>query len=475
MHSLYSGPTGIASGNGMHRFPQHRSTLVADRATGQRPGLGFVLFLVGLNVYFVLPALFPADYYTVSVGGSLRYYVMAYLCMVLGGVIELGRLRTLHVTLPKHHLRWAFALAGVLVLMIWRSLIAQETVLYILLNSLTYFSLVFIGIIGQNSDHWSRLNKVFVIHTFAGGAYALWLLLTSGVQSRADIMAFSAYNVLLGNGNIIPPLCYAAPALVLSFPSQSKWGKLAAVLGYAVMLLIYVFWQSRIGIVMAVCELALSLILAWQNKHLTFRRLCIAGAVLAVGVLLFAEFYSSLDVGAGWKARLQAAGDLTQERWTSEDGGVVATVLADPRWEEAMFVAEQLTPDEWAIGRGVAATWSDSRVDPASYGGALRYSMVHVGYMHYIFQGGFLFLAVMFVPLLGALRAVRVRRTRFGPAAAGMVILYYIQMIGYGYPTMSLSWALLGLVTGLCFAETAPQTAVDENTPRRSLARTALP
>jgi len=70
------------------------------------------------------------------------------------------------------------------------------------------------------------------------------------------------------------------------------------------------------------------------------------------------------------------------ERWTSR-GDAVTTVGDDYRWYEARILSEQLTWDEWLLGRGIAATWSDIR----AYRGETR-TMAHFGYLHYIFHGG---------------------------------------------------------------------------------------
>lgn len=325
-----------------------------------------------------------------------------------------------------------------------RSLIAGETLSYIFWNLVVYLSLISMALLGQSSTIWRTLNRIFIIHTLVGSIYVLQRLLIGDIVQREDLMRMEGFNIISGGSWIIPAALYAVPFLIFSFPRQPKLGKIAAMIGYFAISLLFLFWQSRLGTILIIVQVFVLMPIVWRSIHL---RLFLPSRVMRpviLGGFILILLVSLANLSGDWRDRLSHGVSLLSDRWMME-GSIIRTTEYDARIDEAGIVIQQLSWDEWLVGRGIAATWQDPRI----FGGEIR-TMVHIGYLHYILIGGILLLIIMLFPFVWGLRALFKSSHIWTMAAGALWIEYSIMLIGYGFPSASMTWLLLGLALGKC-------------------------
>jgi hypothetical protein len=405
-----------------------------------RIGVGKWLFLVGLNAFFILPFLFPTDIYT-PVLRTWRYYVAAYLCIVMGAGWEFRRLRLAMQPIFK---TWIAVYAGIVGWMVTQSLIVGEPILEIFWNGLVYLSLIVMALLGQSGTLWKTLNRVFIIHTLAGSIYILQKILLNDITQREELMSMTGFNVISTGSSVIPAALYALPFLIFTFPKQPKLGKLATGLGYLALAFYFIFWQSRIGSILLIILLLISLFILWRGQRLRIFRSSRVMRLIIVTGLILVVLANLTNLGAGLGYRSIRGLSLLTDRWTM-GGNILGTTEQDARVLEADVFIHQLRWNEWIAGRGVVAKWQDPRV----YEGAVR-NMLHIGYLHYLLTGGILLLILMLFPFAWGLRALLKSKSLITMAAGAIWIEYSIMLSIYGFPSASLTWLLLGLALGRC-------------------------
>jgi len=429
------------------RKPQPSAVVLPAR----KKSVGFWLFLAGLNGFFVLPFFFSHSALSGPGLGTWRYSALTYLCMVLGGLLELYRSRGRLLRYAAYR-RWFWLFLAILAQMVIRSWIIGEPILNILWNTVFYFSLLTIGFLGQDRTNWPILNRVLVAHTLIQSTYTLWVIWTTGITTRMDVWSFERANTLSAG-------LYAFPVLLYSFTAQTKSGKLAAGLGYLAYAVSSLVGQNRGAILFLGVHLLILTFILQRTQKLSKARFLLA--VTLIGVLSFAVYNVVRSSDSSLAYRLAEAQGLTYQRFTRE-GGVLETLMSDFRWEEARILSEQLTWDEWLLGRGVAATWSD----PRAYWGMQR-SMVHLGYLHYIFHGGVFFATlVLLIPFTWGMRAMLKSGDEFTVAAGGFVVQCFLGSFGHGLISPSLGWVVLALAIGRCAASLMqPSDVVQRDNP----------
>ncbi len=402
---------------------------------------GLWLFLLGLNAYFILPFLFHTRLGSAN-PGTQRYYYVSYICLVLGGLLE-GKTFLANLKRYRKYAIWVWFFLSATIWMTIRSVAQSESVVRIIWNAAAYFGFIIFVMAGQNSNLWSKLNKVFIVHTLIGSAYIIWVLLTSGVYNRIGVLSLSSYSLLFNASDVIPVPLYAGPILMYSYTFQPRLGKLAAIFGYLASLLVYLFYQSRVGIGVAIIEILILAVILWRSRKISrinLRR-TIFGLLSVLLVVFIAYNFSMKSSSLG--NRLFQAKLLLYQRFSSGVG--MDTTSSESRWLEARIVSGNFTWDEWLGGRGVAATWSD----PQLFRGQLR-TMVHIGYINFILNGGILLLLLMLVPFVWGMRALLKSSDWLTLAASGFVIQYYATIVVYGFPQESLVWMLFALAVGRC-------------------------
>ena len=402
--------------------------------------IGLLLFLVGLNVYFALPFLFPTDIDS-SVLKTWRYYVLAYLCIMIGAGLEFRRA---HLSLQPAFKTWAAIFIGSLGFMAARSLIVGETLLSIFWNLVVYLSLVLMALLGQSGTFWKTLNRVFILHTLVGSIYVLQKLVVGDIVQRADLMKMEGFNIIASGGSVIPAALYAVPFLVFTFSIQPKLGKLTAVIGYVATVLIIIFWQGRLGSILLVVQFLILMYLLWRGVrlHLFVLHRVVRPIIVTASIMIILISLANLGEGLGFRSRYGIS--LLVDRWNM-GGSVFRTTEEDFRLYEGGVLIQQLSWDEWIVGRGIAATWQDPRV----FNGEVR-NMVHIGYLHYVLVGGLMLLILMLFPFAWGLRALLNSRDVIKMAAGAIWVQYSIMLLGYGFPTASMTWLVMGLALGKC-------------------------
>jgi hypothetical protein len=401
-----------------------------------------MFFLLGLNVFFVLPFLFPTDINS-AVLNTWRYYVAAYLCIVIGAGYEFRRLR---LSLQPALKTWIAVFMGALGWMVARSLIAGEPVIYIFWNGLVYLSLIVMALLGQSGTIWKTLNSLFIVHSLVGSIYILPKLLFGDIVRRESLFSMEGFNIVSSGSSVIPAALYAVPFLIFSFSKQPKLGKIAAVIGYIAISLLFLFWQSRLGTIFMVVQALILMALLWRGIHSRIFRLGRVMRPIIISGFILVLLVNLANLSGDWGDRMSYGVSLLSDRWMME-GSIIRTTEYDARIDEATIVLQQLSWDEWLAGRGVAATWQDPRI----YGGEIR-SMVHIGYLHYILIGGVLLFILMLFPFAWGLRALFKSSDIWTMAAGALWIQYSIMLVGYGFPSASMTWLLLGLALGKCIS-----------------------
>ena len=400
------------------------------------------IFIISLNAYFLLPFFFPADLFS-PVPKTWRYYVAAYMCILIGAVWDIRRLPQ---GIKPDFKRWIGLYAGLLILMISQSLIVGEPIQNILWNGVVYLSLIVLAILGQSRTLWTTLNHVFILQTFVGSIYILQIILRSEISQREELMVLPGINVISPGSYVIPAVLYALPFILFTLPMQSRFGKLVAGLGYAGLILYVLFWQSRVGSVLLIVQLVLFSFILWRCQRLKIYRVNKIMRFAIVSGFAIAIMIGWTDFGRGLISRSNRGLSLLITRWTMS-GDMLGTSGQDARIFESGLFLQQVRWHEWLVGRGVAATWQDPRI----YQGAAR-NMLHIGYLHYILVGGILLFFLMVFPFVRGLRVFLKSKDLIKIATGGIWIEYSIMLLFYGFPSASLTWVLVGLAFGNCLA-----------------------
>lgn len=404
---------------------------------------GYWLISIGLTAVFVLQLIGFGGIGIQNEArlGYQRYVTVAWILTLMGaflvGVDErAGFFRNSGVR------RWIVWYVPVLLIMIGRSVALEfglggsyfEIIVGLVTQSLLYATPILIFPVGMKLLENRLFQRTIAIHASAGGIYALWAILTKGLANRVDYL-----NLDTGISFSAGLPLYAFPVATLLLPYLSRMLKILVSFGALGWIAYAITFQSRLTSVIVILVFV-ALIFGALREHREKKKrgglfekwyilAIVAGIVVALAYLLrnkqISEGLAELD--ARWEAR----------------GSITSTTLEDERYDEAFVVASNMTLWDWLIGRGVAGTWSDPRM----YDGEVR-TMVHFGYLHFIFIGGIgLGILLTVVPLFAVCRAWRGAR-EIEYIAVAIVGIRVIELIGYGVPQLDPPWLLTCVCLG---------------------------
>lgn len=393
------------------------------------------LVITGLNIIFFALLFGKTNFRGINAGfGIFRYTAPASLFIFLGGGIRFLTTKG-RIWKRKRYRAWLGLYLAIVVIMITRSFGENKPLLDTFWGAMPYL-LVAVIFVGQKKSDWWLLNCVFIEHGLIASLYGLWLLLTMHAE-RVGIS--QARQLMYGTDLVlVQALLYSVPFLFLSYPAQSRLGKVTGVTGLLIYLFIGIFGQVR-SIIGAILILLTIFFYIWflKNRRYSFTKR-IAIISLIVFLMLGAIF---LGLNSKWGHR---SGFVLS--WEGLSNRFRYNVAKDGRWEEARIVNNLMSWDKWLLGAGVAGEWSS----PDIYQGEKRY-MVHLGYFHLIFKGGFL-LALLFLlfPIVEGWQKMLTSYNTYTIVAGGICARYSLQMLTGGAPATELWFILLFLCAGLC-------------------------
>ena len=392
-----------------------------------------------MTIVFIIPFVFPSNISS-AFENSYRYYFGGYLIAILGGVLEF-RIARRKIYNAQRFWVWTYFLIAIIIIMTVRSFLLNEPFINIFRGVIFLSSPIVFSFIGVNNANWPTLFKTFIMYSLIGGAYALIFLFLSGANSRQGIQDLVGYSFIFGRNNVFPAAFFAVGILTLTFPIQTKIGKLAAIFSFLGTMVIYFYYQSRLGLALLGILFFLSIFIIWKEriqKRTAFLTLFIFTS-LAIFSFDYLENFQGSQIGSSF----QQAQLLTYQRFTLE-GDVIQTIVADGRWEEVSRALADFTWSEYLIGRGIAATW----IDPVR--GYISRTMLHVGYADFVFRGGIILFLVMLSPIIWGGQNLISSKDFLSVASGAYLLLFGIQLFVYGHYSFSLEWILIGLVIGKC-------------------------
>ena len=464
LQTNFDGKTTLAKPPSPGGFASDRSTaLVAGRVTAR--GLaGLWVFAAGMTGVFLMQMfLAPGIGHMEDTHQGVQRFVVIAWVLALGGVSVLAY--TKRSVLRQNHRIWWWinAYAVVFAVMFCRGILNWEihggelgldSVLgllsYYFHESLIFFTPLVVIPFGGLLLRSKPFQITLALHAACGGLVGCAVILWNGLRQRNEYLNGDLSINFTGG---LP--FYAVPVSLLLLPYLPKLLRAGVLVGAVGWALFAITYQSRIISVMVVCVLCF-MIVGMLREHGRKGRsnvLFVAG-LMAVGLsLLF------LVSGYALKNYSLSAGlEALETRWQG-DVGVTDTVIENERYDEASIVLEQMSHLDWVLGRGIGATWRDSRI----YDGEVRI-MVHLGYLDYTFVGGLglCWLCCVF-PLVCAVRGWR-RAYGIKYVAVAYILIHAIELLAYGIPEFSPGW----LVTCVCLG------AVFDAAPRPISAAPAL-
>jgi len=403
-----------------------------------RIGLSTLLLFSGMTVAFFTRWLGQSIELRGEMVGlaTFRYNLIAYLLILFGACIAFLESNGGVILKQRFYRIWLFLYFSLFTIMVVKSYFTGAGIISVLWNSITYL-LVIVMFFSQRDNFWLRLNRILVLFTILGVLYSAYIFVN--IQLPHNMTFFQRNIAIESDLGLFNSLLFAAPFLLFTFPIQSKGVQIISVLGCLFIIMNGILTLTRSTVLQGILSFLLAYFICSRVKGgRNTARLFIKISVL----LIFLVF---LVWASGWVSRIGIiySWEALVNRATS-GGSVVEKTLEDYRFTETKLVANQMSWDEWLLGRGVSGTWSS----PMAYFGSIR-NMIHIGYMNLVFKGGIFFLLLFIIFPLGAgWWALFNSSNIWTLAAAAMMVRYSVNLLYGGCLGPSVGLVLLYLCAG---------------------------
>jgi hypothetical protein len=260
-----------------------------------------------------------------------------------------------------------------------------------------------------------------------------YILVIIYVLIGIPLFGFFSYDIA-NNAELFVKYFYLGGVfLLLLFPYQKTKVNLILAIGFGLALLMMLLIARRNVVLYLVSALFfLSLVIIFSNSELIKRRktVLVAGSVIIGICSLFFVIVMQFDF-AFFMERANTGFESKE------------TIFFE-------FVEDfNLTPNDWYIGRGQYGSFFSTMGDEITY----ERTMIENGYYQYILQQGLFFLIPFIVlSIVGCFNGFFRSNNHLSKAAAVLIIVNLIDMIGYGLPILGLKYLNLLIAFGFCFS-----------------------
>ena len=218
--------------------------------------------------------------------------------------------------------------------------------------------------------------------------------------------------------------------LMLLFPYQKSKVNLAVAIGFVIALLMMLILARRnVVLYLASALFFLSLVTIFSNSKLlkTRKILLLLGSLLSIFLVFIIIFIMQLNFDVFFERA--STGMSSREAVMSEFNNDFDS-----------------TPNDWVTGRGPFGKFSSILGDINNENGR---GLIENGYYQLILQKGYLFLIpFIFLSLMGIINGFFRSKNHLSKAAAILIIVNLIDMVGYGLPFLGLKYLNLLIALG---------------------------
>lgn len=109
-------------------------------------------------------------------------------------------------------------------------------------------------------------------------------------------------------------------------------------------------------------------------------------------------------------------------------------------------------PKDWVFGRGMNGTFKTKI--PELKQGYFDRELIENGYLYHVLKGGFIYVILLILIFIKAIwNGFFNSQNILCKACASILVVYLIDMIGYGLPSLSLKYFIIWLSVGICLSE----------------------
>jgi hypothetical protein len=402
----------------------------------KRPSWGLVLFLIGLNIAYFLPVIFPTYRGEVEQHGQYRYYLLARVLIVAGAFLES---MADGFWIRKRHPTWVAICFTCMLVMAILSLKDGSGIWEMLRNEQAYLWMLIVPAVSLRPGNWSWLLTTFACHAIFGIAHVNYMVFIRDLATRKELVdEGNMYNFM--------PLYMATLLLMLLPMLRGTLFKAISVCAFGFASMFSFFGGKRFPILMI--PVALAILGLCSFRHVQLRKkgwglVMVVVFVLGVGIAGLAALLSD-----GWSqskyTKVAVASEQLQGRFT-EKGDVGMTIFENTRWAEVESAIKSMAGWDWLIGRGFHAQWNDI------YG--LYYEQrfaIHNSFINVIYCGGPLLFLVIITPLVWTFRVLRRSHDLLGISCAAAMLMYYFTFSSYTVTYDTIGWLLFCLLLGRC-------------------------
>ena len=239
-----------------------------------------------------------------------------------------------------------------------------------------------------------------------------------------------------GGGESMTVLMYGTPILIMTFIYHSKRKQMFLMSGLILAIIVLMILGRRNGVAFFGSVMFFSFLINFTSKqnilHRKKRDLIFLFFVTAVFVLFVFSLFSSSFT-------------LFFERL---DTGMESREYVI----EKFFDDFKYTPNDWISGRGIFGQFDGgANSDPET---GLR-DLIENGYLHLILKGGWIYLGLLILMSLKAmLLGFFKSRNLLTKGLASLILIYYIDMIGFGLPGIHLKYIMIFVAIAGCNSKT---------------------
>lgn len=280
------------------------------------------------------------------------------------------------------------------------------------------------------------LKKTFI---FSYKLSVLYLLFT------IPLIMYFAPNPKSGAEELVRNFASGSTIILLTIAYHSRRVKIVTVLTFIISLLLMVLHARRNMILYFSLILIFLLIIMFfsKSKQVKSSRMSfILNLVLIASLSFLVIYFLNLDFTlAAERLSITASEGINYSR---------ETVL------EEFKTDFNSTPVDWWFGRGVNGTFYSNQGGGIDNFGALiagQRSEIENGYYYLILKGGLLYvIPFVLLSIIGFIKGFFYSRNTLSKAAAAIVLINLVDLIGFGVPGLHLKYLILWLSLALCYS-----------------------
>jgi len=397
----------------------------------RRPSNGLIIFLIGMNMQYILPLLIPNSRVEGAALGTYRYIFIFKLLIIIGAYIETKKTKFL---LLRKYPYWTALGIFSLVIMTYLLYRQGNTVLqiYEALHPFVWVFLVPSFMIASRNMYW--LIITFMLHATISIVYMLNIVFFQELLSRNALLNVEQFTFFISCGYMSIFILFLLPKLSgILFPS-------IAIMMYIVLSFVLYLSAFRYAILLIPVQLLLLVIFAYRTglsgklMRISFKLLFIIFVLTVVVSTLFI-----MDINSEAQYYIDIAANNFNDRMKKN---LFSTIIENERVDEIKGALTLMSLESWVLGKG---PYSNEIAH-----GMILYGAIHNSYINLFLWGGILLFLFIMNPLLWVLKALLYNKNIITLASAGYIFICYLRFPAAIVYSSNLEWLLFCLLIGRC-------------------------